>query len=61
MANNEQHSITVITVCNGGSKARRAVCTCGALGVRFAYAPAAVKVATAKAEADGAAHLAGEW
>jgi hypothetical protein len=54
------HTTTIKTVCNGGAKARRAVCSCGFLGVRFAYGPGIrpIATATAKAEADGAAHVA---
>lgn len=59
------HIITITTFANGApAKARRAKCSCGKLGARFAYGPAAgrsLAQATAKAERDGAAHLAGEW
>lgn len=59
------HTITITTFSNGApAKARRAKCSCGKLGARFAYGPAAgrtIQKATAKAETDGAAHLAGEW
>jgi len=53
------HTVRTIVVCNGGGKAMRAVCSCGYLGVRFAYLPAAVKVAKGKAQAEGAKHAAG--
>ena len=33
------HVIAVKSICNGGSKARRAVCSCGFLGVRYAFGP----------------------
>jgi hypothetical protein len=60
MTQTSTHTTKIITVCNGGGKARRAVCSCGYLGVRFAYLPATVKVATAKAEREAAAHEAGD-
>lgn len=53
------HVVTVKSICNGGSKARRAVCSCGFLGVRYAFGPSVgrtIAEATAKAEADGASH-----
>jgi hypothetical protein len=52
------HTAKIITVCNGGSKAMRAVCSCGHLGVRFAYLPKTVQVAKAKAQAEAAS---AEW
>jgi hypothetical protein len=52
------HTVKVITVCNGGAKAMRAVCSCGHLGVRFAYLPKTVQVAKAKAHAEAAS---AEW
>lgn len=54
--NTAAHAIQIVTACNGGSKSRRAVCSCGWLGVRFAYAPAAAAKAQAKAEAEAAEH-----
>jgi hypothetical protein len=55
-----QHTIKIVTVCNGGSKASRAVCSCGFLGSRVARTPGPgnLAAAMAKAEAYGAEHLA---
>lgn len=59
------HTVRIVTWSNGGAKARRAVCSCGAHGVRFPFGPMAggrtITRATERAEADGAAHVAGEW
>jgi hypothetical protein len=54
------HTTKIITVCNGGGKARRAVCSCGYLGVRFAYLPATAKVASGKAQREADLHAAGD-
>ena len=51
------HTTRVITVSNGGAKSRRAVCSCGYLGVRYAITAARTAAqAQAKAEAVGAEH-----
>lgn len=61
------HTAKIITMGNGGAKARRPVCSCGHLGPRYAFGPLAggrsIQAATAKAEAEiasdyWAAHMA---
>lgn len=56
------HTTKITTMGNGGAKARRAVCSCGHLGTRFAFGPLAggrtIAQATAKAEAAAAEHVA---
>ncbi len=56
------HTTKVVGHCNGGAKSRRVVCSCGYLGVRFAYIPGTardMKTAQAKAEREGIQHVTG--
>lgn len=58
MSTQATHATKVISYNNRGCKAQRATCSCGWLGTRFAYLPASIKKARAKAEADAAEHAA---
>ena len=56
------HQTKIVTIGNGGTKARRWTCSCGQLGCRFAFGPAVGRTAaeaTAKAEAEALAHSEG--
>lgn len=61
MTQNSTHTVRTMVVSNGGGKAVRVKCSCGALGTRFAFTPATVAEAKRKALATGEDHLAGKW
>jgi hypothetical protein len=60
MSSGAAHTTKIITMGNGGAKARRAVCSCGHLGVRFPFMPGGRTIAQATAKAEAEATSA-EW